>query len=83
MTLSGDMRAVLVVLCRSAHRRPTKPLALRRIAMSVLGDTERAAKVLAEMDIQGYVRTDIMGWHSGWVTVRGREAVKPSESNPT
>jgi hypothetical protein len=48
-------------------------LPLRRIARDVLGgDDQRAAKILAALDLEGCVRTDTMGWHSGWLTPKGR-----------
>jgi hypothetical protein len=50
---------------------PTLPM--RRIATATLGGNDvLAAKVLAALDLEGCVRTDIMGWRSGWLTSKGR-----------
>jgi hypothetical protein len=51
-------------------------LPLKRIATATLGgDADLAARVLAALDQQGWVRTDTMGWQSGWMTPQGRAAV--------
>jgi hypothetical protein len=50
-------------------------LPLKRIAAEALGgDRDRAARILADLDQQGWVHTDTMGWQSGWLTPRGRTA---------
>jgi hypothetical protein len=55
---------------RTAHC-PTLPM--RRIATATLGgNDDLAAKVLADLDLDGCVRTDMMGWGSGWLTSKGR-----------
>lgn len=55
---------------RTAHS-PTLPM--RRIAAATLGgNDDLAARVLADLDHEGCVRTDIMGWSSGWLTSKGR-----------
>jgi len=46
---------------------------VRRIARAALGgNDDLAARVLADLDLQGCVHTDIMGWSSGWLTSKGR-----------
>ncbi|PYQ06915.1 MAG: hypothetical protein DMF83_11050 [Acidobacteria bacterium] len=48
-------------------------LPMRRIATATLGgNDDLAAKVLADLDLEGCVRTEIMGWSSGWLTSKGR-----------
>jgi hypothetical protein len=50
-------------------------LPLKRIACEALGGNgELAARVLADLDEQGWVHTDTMGWQSGWLTAKGRTA---------
>ena len=75
---SGDMRRVLLAVRAEADKQdPKAPLRLRDIANRVLaGDTQRAAAVLADLDADGYVRTDTMGWYLGWLTTKG------TDSNP-
>ena len=52
-------------------RCPTLPM--RRIATATLGgNDDLAAKVLADLDLEGCVRTDMMGWSCGWLTPKGR-----------
>ena len=69
-----DTEQVLAALCRSAAGRKSSVLALRRVASAALaGDSQRAAKALRELDAMGYVRTDTMGWYTGWLTERGRQ----------
>jgi len=70
--LAVDATRVLTALCAASRGHAAgSPLALRRIASGVLGDTQRAAEILAALDLAGYVRTDTMGWYSGWVTDSG------------
>jgi hypothetical protein len=46
---------------------------MRRIAAATLGgNDDLAARVLADLDHEGCVRSDIMGWSSGWLTSKGR-----------
>jgi hypothetical protein len=46
---------------------------MRRIATATLGgNADLAAKVLADLDLEGCVHTNIMGWSSGWLTPKGR-----------
>jgi len=48
-------------------------LPMRWIATATLGgNDDLAAKVLADLDLDGCVRTEIMGWSSGWLTPKGR-----------
>jgi hypothetical protein len=70
------MRRVLIALCAEEEsQRPGAMIALRRTARVALnGDTDRAARALAALDTRGYIRTNVMGWHSGWVTAPGRQA---------
>lgn len=60
-----------------AERLSSAPaLPLKRIATATLGgDAELAARVLAALDQDGCVRTDTMGWQSGWLTSQGRAVV--------
>jgi hypothetical protein len=69
-----DMRRVLNAL-RDAAARPDAVVPIRRIANRALnGDAQRAAKVLADLDAAGLIRTDTMGWHRGWLTEKGQRA---------
>jgi hypothetical protein len=50
---------------------------LRRVATAALGgDDQLAARVLADLDLQGCVRTDTMGWYSGSLTPKGRAVAR-------
>ena len=72
--MSDQARRVLraVVLFDKTNRDVALPL--RRIATNALeGDVDVAAKALQDLDVAGCVRTDTMGWHSGWLTALGRE----------
>lgn len=67
--MTPDGRRILQVLMRASKHAPRGSLRLRKIAISVLdGDSERAARALAELDAEGYIRTDAMGWPSGRLT---------------
>ena len=61
---------MLQALQRATAAAPaSQRLPLRQIATQALGgDPERAARALSELDVAGYVKTDIMGWRSGWLT---------------
>ena len=51
-------------------------LPLKRIAVAALGgDSDRAARVLASLDQEGWVDTNTMGWQNGWMTPKGRAAL--------
>jgi hypothetical protein len=55
---------------------PTPPLPLKRIAVGVLrGDERRAERVLAQLDLDGLLQTDTMGWRSGGLTSKGHTVV--------
>ena len=48
-------------------------LPMRRIAKATLGgNDELAAKVLADLDLEGCVHTSMMGWIDGCLTSKGR-----------
>jgi hypothetical protein len=73
--IAPEMHCVLAALCDFVGQDPDRPIPLRAIANKRLaGDTQRAAKVLAALDVGGYVRTDNMGWYTGWVTAKGLKA---------
>lgn len=80
--MSGaDLTRVLAILCQASEAAPNGPLPLRRLTTAELrGDTERAARILRELDALGYVRTDTMGWLWGWVTARGRAAYRETQA---
>jgi hypothetical protein len=63
-----------------SERMSSAPLVpLKKIAMATLGgDADRAARVLAALDQEGWVGTDTMGWQSGWMTPQGRAAITAS-----
>jgi hypothetical protein len=67
-------RRVLLALCARDAGCGTADVPLRSIATVTLGgDTEAAVRALVSLDLQGYVRTDVMGWRRGKVTVKGRQ----------
>jgi hypothetical protein len=80
MTTTGEitpeMHRVLAALCESVGQwDQDQRVPLRAIAAEALaGDTQRAARVLAALDAGGYVRTDNMGWYTGWLTAKGIQA---------
>jgi hypothetical protein len=77
------LHSVLVSLCRAEGESSQRPLRLRRIATAALGgDEQKAAAVLAELDVLGYVGTRMMGWHFGWVTEKGRRAAAKASECP-
>jgi hypothetical protein len=81
--LAVDATRVLTALCAASRGHAAgSPLALRRIASGVLGDTQRAADILAALDLAGHVRTDTMGWYSGWVTDSGLRAIPIAQEDP-
>ena len=81
-TVGPTALRVLLVLAKANDASPGEPLPLRKIARRTLaGDTQLAARALAELDLAGLVRTHVMGWHYGRLTVRGKEAVRSLEAS--
>lgn len=80
--MSPDAERVLLSLARAEEQAKSgESLPLRAIARQVMaGDAESAVRVLGELDILGLLRTDMMGWHYGRLTARGREAARSSHS---
>jgi len=75
--VSPTAQRVLLALATANDANPGEPLPLRKIAgRTLVGDTQLAARVLAELDLAGLVRTHVMGWHFGRLTARGKEAVR-------
>ncbi len=71
--MTPHAQRVLVAIVRAEERASDRVLPLKRIARTALeGDRALAAKALAELDAEGLVRTDTMGWYSGWLTSKGR-----------
>lgn len=72
--MTSDSRRVLEAL-RGAKRPASGVLPLRRIALEALGgDTDRAARILADLDSEGYIRTDTMGWLTGRLTAKASDS---------
>jgi transcriptional regulator with XRE-family HTH domain len=72
--MTDQARRVLRALVLFDKTNHDVALPLRRIATNALeGDVDVAAKALQDLDTAGCVRTDTMGWHSGWLTALGRE----------
>ncbi len=79
--MTPEGRRVLQAVAQTERRSPGPVLPLKRIATATLGgNDELAARVLADLDDEGCLHTDTMGWQSGWLTPRGRTAasVEPS-----
>ena len=75
--ISPTAQRVLLALAKADNADPGETLPLRKIAKTVLAeDAQLAARVLAELDLAGLVRTSVMGWHFGRLTARGREALR-------
>ena len=73
--LSDEARRVLRAVALFDEANPTAPLPLKKIAMSAMEeDAKRAGRALQDLDAAGCLRTDTMGWQSGWLTARGRAA---------
>ena len=71
--MTPEALRVLQALEWSERNAPSTTLPVRRIARAALGgNDDLAARVLADLDLQGCVHTDIMGWSSGWLTSKGR-----------
>jgi hypothetical protein len=74
--MTSDGFRVLRAVEWSERMSRAAALPLKRIAVATLGgDADRAARVLASLDEEGWVTTDTMGWQSGWMTPKGRAAV--------
>lgn len=80
--MSPDAERVLLSLARAEEEaKGGELLPLRAIAKEAMaGDAESAVRVLGELDLLGLLRTDMMGWHFGRLTLRGREAARNSRS---
>jgi hypothetical protein len=77
MTPEGYRVLQAVAWSERLGRGPALPL--KRIATQTLGGNgDLAARVLADLDGEGWVHTDTMGWQSGWLTAKGRGAVLES-----
>jgi hypothetical protein len=64
---------VLEALAWSERSRASFCLPLKTIATLALGgNSELAASILADLDRQGLVHADTMGWQNGWLTPQGR-----------
>lgn len=67
---------VLRAVAWSEEMDHSSVLPLKRIATATLdGDSDLAARVLKDLDQDGLVHTDTMGWQSGWLTGKGRAVV--------
>jgi hypothetical protein len=64
---------VLQALEWSERTARSSTIPIRRIATATLGgNDDLAAKVLADLDLEGCVRTEMMGWSMGRLTSKGR-----------
>jgi DNA-binding FadR family transcriptional regulator len=73
--MTPDALRVIEAMAWSERLGSGEVLPLKRIASEALGgNRELAARVLADLDRQGWVHTDTMGWQSGWLTPQGRTA---------
>lgn len=71
--MTSEALRVLEALAWSERTTCCATLPMRRIATAALGgNSELAAKALADLDLEGCVHTDIMGWSSGCLTAKGR-----------
>ena len=71
--MTPEAQLVLRAIVHAQEVSSDEALPLKRIARSALGGgAALAAKVLAELDSEGLVATDTMGWYSGWLTPKGR-----------
>jgi hypothetical protein len=71
--VTSEALRVLQALEWSERTALCATLPIRRIAEATLGgNDDLAAKVLADLDLEGCVRTEMMGWSSGWLTPKGR-----------
>jgi hypothetical protein len=73
--MTPDALRVIEAVAWSERLGSGPVLPLKRIACDALGgNDDLAARVLADLDEQGWVHTDTMGWQSGWLTPKGRTA---------
>ena len=73
--MNADAIRVLEAMAWSERLGARSVLPLKRIAADALGGNgELAARVLADLDEQGWVGTDTMGGETGWLTPKGRAA---------
>jgi len=71
--VTSEALRVLQALEWSERTALSATLPMRRIATATLGgNDDLAAKVLADLDLEGCVRTEMMGWSRGWLTSKGR-----------
>jgi hypothetical protein len=71
--VTSEALRVLQALEWSERTALSATLPMRRIATATLGgNDDLAAKVLTDLDLEGCVHTNIMGWSSGWLTPKGR-----------
>jgi hypothetical protein len=55
---------------------PAPDLPVQRIAVRAMGgDEDRASRAVQELDQEGCLVTDTMGWHSGRLTGKGRSII--------
>jgi len=79
--IGPEAERVLSSLAEADRADPGGNLPLREIAKRVLGgNAEMAVRALGELDLAGLVRTDIMGWHFGRLTARGRKEAQGPEA---
>ena len=70
--MTSEAFRVLEALAWSERIAPFATLPLRRIAAAALGgNDDLAAKVLADLDLEGCLQTDIVGGSSGCLTSKG------------
>lgn len=76
--MSPDAQRVLLALAKAeGEAKPGEALPLRAIAKeTVAGNAEAAVRILGQLDLLGLVRTEMMGWHFGWLTPEGRDAAR-------
>jgi len=81
--MTPDALRVIEAVAWSERLGSGSGLPVKRIACEALGgDGDRAARVLADLDEEGCVHTDTMGWQSGWLTPKGRTFAAFKESRP-
>jgi hypothetical protein len=73
LAVTPEALRVLQALEWSERTTLCATLPVRRIATATLGgNDDLAAKVLADLDLDGCVRTEITGWSTGSLTPKGR-----------